>query len=407
MLNYFENNNNMLALTGAEAAAEAMKQIEPGVVPIYPITPQTPIIEKFAAYVAKGKVNSELITAESEHSVMSAAIGAAAAGSRAMTATSSVGLALMYEMLNIASGMRLPIVMNVANRALSAPINIHCDHSDTMGVRESGWIQIYCETAQEAYDNTILAVKLAEHKKVLLPVIVTQDGFITSHLMEKVETVADDKVRKFVGNYHYPYSLFDSSKKLTFGSLMLPNYFFEAKVAQFQAMENARKIYKQVAADWETIAGRKCSEIENYLVDNKTEAVIITMSAGAGTAKELAKELNDRGYKVGVVKIKLFRPFPYEELRATIKNIDNIAVLDRTLSFGSIPPLYSEVVQTLSMETRRHPTSKEQNRKQKIQSYVFGLGGRDLREKDVEGVYADLLSNKFSSETKFLNLNIQ
>jgi len=385
-----------IALTGAEAAAEAMRQIEPGVVPVYPITPQTPIIEKFAHYVATGKIKSEMITAESEHSVMSAAIGAAAAGSRAMTATSSVGLALMYEMINIASGMRLPIVMNVANRALSAPINIHCDHSDTMGVRDSGWIQIFCESAQEVYDNTILAVRLAEHQSILLPTVVNQDGFITSHLLEEVEILPDGKVKNFVGEYNYPYSFFAGKNNLTFGPLMLPDKFFETKVQQAEAMETVRKVYKELAVELEKITKREYSEIELFQVDKNTEAVIVTMSSSAGTAKEVARKLSKKGHKVGVIKVRLFRPFPYQELGKVLKNIKNIAVLDRTFSFGSVPPLYSEVIQTLYGAG---------DSGKKIQSYIFGLGGRDLREKDVKDVYADLFGNKFSTETKYLNLN--
>ncbi|MFH1182756.1 MAG: pyruvate ferredoxin oxidoreductase [Candidatus Moraniibacteriota bacterium] len=410
MPEYISNNQNYFALTGAEAAAEAMRQIEPGVVPVYPITPQTPIIEEFANYVAAGNVKTEIITTESEHSAMSAAIGAAAAGSRTMTATSSVGLALMYEMLNIASGMRLPIVMNVANRALSSPINIHCDHSDTMGVRDSGWIQVYCETAQEVYDYNILAVRLAEHSDILLPTMVMQDGFVTSHLLERMEIIPNDDVKKFVGDYKYPNSLLGDKTGLTFGALMLPEYFFEAKVAQHQAFEKSKQVYKEIASELEKITGRNYAEIELYGVDEKTEGVIITMSSAAGTAKEVARRINKKGGKVGVVKIRLFRPFPYAELGAVIKNITNIAVLDRTFSFGSFPPLYSEVIQTLNiMNGSRLPVSEHgagsgRDDNKLVQSYVFGLGGRDLREKDIKEVYADILGNKFTPEIKFLNL---
>lgn len=393
--NYRITEEGANALTGAEAAAEAMRQIEPGVVPVFPITPQTPIIEKFAKFSVVGKVKSEIITAESEHSVMSAAIGAASAGVRSMTATSSVGLALMYEILNIASGMRLPIVMNVANRAISAPINIHCDHSDTMGVRDSGWIQIYCESAQEVYDMTIMAVRLAENKKVMLPVMVCQDGFITSHLMEKLEILPDHKVKEFVGEYEYPYTVFDQKNIQTFGGLMLPEYFFETKVQQAEAMENAGDVFSEVGKELSKATQRDYSPIELSEVNEDTEAVIITMSSAAGTAKAVARKLAAKGQKVGVVKVRLFRPFPYVELGAVLKYIPKIAVLDRAMSFGSVPALYSEVIQSLY--------KTEYN--SKIQSYIFGLGGRDLREKDVKLVYSDLLSDKFSNKTKYLNLN--
>lgn len=393
--NYKIVDENVIALTGAEAAAEAMRQIEPGVVPVFPITPQTPIIEKFARFAAAGKVKTEIITTESEHSVMSASIGAASAGVRSMTATSSVGLALMYEILNIASGMRIPIVMNVANRAISSPINIHCDHSDTMGVRDSGWIQIYCESAQEVYDITILAVRLAESRKVLLPVMVCQDGFITSHLMEKMEVLPDNDVKNFVGEYDYPYSVFSEKNINTFGGLVLPNEFFEIKVDQAEAMEQAKSVYKEVSAELSEISKRDYSELELFQVDEDTEAVIVTMSSAAGTAKAVAQKLAKKGQKVGVVKVRLFRPFPYEKMGTVLKNIKKIAVLDRALSFGSVPALYSEIVQTLFRNNLDH----------KLQSYVFGLGGRDLREKDIKEVYAEILSDKFSTETKYLNLN--
>jgi len=403
MLSKFDNQNNT-ALTGAEAAAEAMRQIKPGVVPVYPITPQTPIIEEFANYVAKGEIKTEMITAESEHSVMSAAIGSAAAGSRTMTATSSQGLALMYEMLYIASGMRFPIVMNVANRAVSSPINIHCDHSDSMGVRDCGWIQIYSETAQEVYDHNLLAVRLAEHPDIMLPAMVMQDGFFTSHLLEKMEILSDGVVENFVGDYQYPYSLFSGSGRdakscvSAFGALMLPDYFFETKLAEHRAFEKARKVYKEIALELEKITKRSHSEIELYNISEKTEGIIITMSSAAGTVKEVVDRLNEKGKPVGMIKIRLFRPFPYAELGAVIKNITNIAVLDRTFSFGSVPPLYAEVIQSLRVG------AIHESPLQKIQSCVFGLGGRDLREKDVEEVYENILAENYTEESNFLNL---
>jgi len=385
-----------LALTGGEAAAEAMKQIRPGVVPVYPITPQTPIIEKFIDYVSKKEVDSEVINCESEHSVMSASIGAAAAGVRSMTATSSQGLALMYEMLGIASGMRLPIVMNVSSRALSAPINIHCDHSDVMGVRDAGWIQIYSESAQEVYDHNFLALKLAENEEVFLPAMVLQDGFLTSHLLERVEIIPPLEAEEFVGTYKYPFSLLEEKRKMTFGPLALPDKFFEIKVEQNKAMEKAKEIYKKVATSLSRLTHREYPEIELFGMDEKTEGVIILTGSSAGTAKEVAENLRKKGHLVGVIKIRLFRPFPREELGEALKKVKNIAVLDRTFSFGSVPPLFSEVASTVFCSEL---TGK------KIQSYVYGLGGRELREKNIEEVYADILGDNFSWETRFLNLN--
>ncbi len=393
-MSYFKQKTKYEALTGGEAVAEAMSQIEPGVVPIYPITPQTPIVEKFASIVASGRIDSEIITAESEHSVMSMAIGAAASGVRSMTATSSVGLAYMFEVLNIASGMRMPIVLNVASRALSAPINIHCDHSDVMGVRDSGFIQLWSETAQEAYDNTILAVKIAEHEEVRLPVMVVQDGFETSHTLEKVEKIEDEKVKKFVGNYSYPYSLLRSKHQKTFGPLVLPSHYLEIKTEQWRAFERSEKIFKEAGQELKKITGRNYPAVELFEVNEETEAVIIAMGASAGTIKASVKKLKAEGYNVGVAKIKLFRPFPYEALAKAIGHIGKIAVLDRAFSFGSRPPLFTEV--------RESFWSDNSSAKKQIQSYVFGLGGRSLKESQVEEVFADLLSNDFQERTRII-----
>ncbi len=394
-MSYFKQISQYEALTGGEAVAEAMRQIEPGVVPIYPITPQTPIVEKFASLVASGAVSSEIITAESEHSVMSMAIGAAASGVRAMTATSSVGLAYMFEMLNIASGMRLPIVLNVASRTLSAPINIHCDHGDVMGVRDSGFLQIFSESAQEVYDHTILAVRLAEDERVLLPVIVVQDGFETSHLLERLEKIEDSRVKKFIGEYHYPHSLLNPKKKSTFGPLVMPKDYLSIKVDQWEAMEGARKVYSELAEEMKKITGRDFSELELFQINDQTEAAVVVLGSSAGALKAMAKKLKEEeGYNVGVIKVKLFRPFPYAKMRKALKNIPRIAVLDRTFSFGSQPPLFSEVCQSLFNEDRIAD--------QKVQSYVFGLGGKTLKESEAEEVFADILSNNFSKKSKII-----
>jgi len=387
----FWDSEKRIAMTGGESAAFAMYQIEPGVVPVYPITPQTPIVEKFAQYVADGKVDTEIIPAESEHSVMSAAVGSASAGVRTMTASSSAGLALMHEILGVASGLRLPVVMNVVNRALSSPINIHCDHSDSMNARGMGWIQIFSESAQEVYDHNLLAVKISEHPEVLLPAMVLQDGFLTSHLMEAMEVLTSGEVKKYIGKCNYPYSLFKT--KSSIGSLMLQDYFFETKINQLEAMEKTRGVYKESAKELEKLTGRKYSEVEKYKVDKDTDAVIIVTSSSAGTARLVAEKLRRKGLKVGVVKIRLFVPFPYKELKSALKGIKNVAVLDRALSYGSIPPLYSEVEQAICKEGMN------------IQSYVFGLGGRDLREKDIREVYDDLLKGKYSEKPRFLNVD--
>ena len=258
----------LTALTGDQAVAEAMRQIEPDVVPAYPITPQTEIVMNFSQFVADGKVSTEMITVESEHSAMSACVGSAAGGARTMTATSANGLALMWEIVYIAASTRLPIVMPVVNRALSAPINIHCDHSDTMGARDSGWLQVYSENAQEAYENTILAVKIAEHQKILLPCMVCQDGFITSHAVEGIDVFPDDKVKKFIGEYSIKHSLLDVDNPVTYGPLDLQDFYFEHKRQQAEAMENALGVIPEVIAEFNKTFGRNHDLVEEYKLND-------------------------------------------------------------------------------------------------------------------------------------------
>ncbi|MEA3273691.1 MAG: transketolase C-terminal domain-containing protein [Patescibacteria group bacterium] len=381
-----------VALTGAGAAAEAMKQINPEVVPVYPITPQTPIVEYFAKMIADGKVDSEMVRVESEHSAMSATIGAQAAGVRAMTASSSAGLALMFEVLGVASGLRLPILMNIANRALSAPINIHCDHSDSMGVRDMGWIQIYSENAQEVYDHNFLALKLAE--KVMLPAMVMQDGFITSHAMENVELTSDEKIQEFIGEYQPENPLLNVDKPVTVGALQLTDYYFETKRQQIEAMKTADEIYGDLASQLSDITGRSYPKLETYGLED-AETAVLTMSSTAGTAQAIAKKLQERKkMKVGVIKVRLFLPFPQKELQEVVKDLKSLAVLDRAVSFGSTAPLAKEVKNAL-FDAKERP---------QIQSYVFGLGGREIYEKDIAKVYNTLVKGDISQEVKYIGL---
>ena len=374
-----------VAMTGAQAVAEAMRQINPDVAPVYPITPQTPIMETFAHFVANKKVDTELVRVESEHSAMSVAVGASAAGARVMTATSSQGLIYMSEVLPIASGLRLPIVMNVVNRALSAPINIHCDHSDSMACRDFAWVQIYSENNQEVYENTLLAQKLAE--KAELPVMVMQDGFITSHCLENVEILDDKNVKKFIGEYNPEFSLLKNN--ITYGAIQLPDYNFETKRQQADAMEMVKKIFIEVGEELSKLTGRKYGYFEDYKL-NDAKYVAVVLSSSAGTAKTVVDKLRKKGKKVGLLKPILFRPFPYEEIRNAL-NGKKIAVLDRSESFGAVPPLCAEIKNALGCKV-------------KIQSYVFGLGGRDLSGKDVEKVFDDLIKGKFDEKIKYLGL---
>ncbi len=371
------------AITGAEAAAHAMRQINPDVVAAYPITPATPIAETFAKFVADGDVDTEFIRVESEHSAMSAVIGASAAGARAMTATASVGLALMFEVVNAAAGLRLPIVMNVANRALSAPINIHCDHGDSMACKDACWIQIYSETNQEVYENTLLAMRLAEHAQVQLPAMVMQDGFVTSHNLEKVRLYPDDVVKNFVGEYKPQTKLLDIDNPICVGPLQLFDYFFETKKQQSDAMKVAKSEYLNVGKELSKITGNEYRYFETYQIED-AEAVVVVLSSTAGNAKEAVDNLRKEGKKVGVLKPILFRPFPYEEVAMVLHNVKNIAVMDRSESFGANAPLFSEIKNALYESTSRP----------KIQSCIFGLGGRDIFVKDIENIFNQLLEEK-------------
>jgi len=374
-----ENKNNLRALTGGAAVAEAWRQIDPEVVCAYPITPQTPIIETFAQLVAAGRVSSEVILAESEHSALSAIVGASAAGVRALTATSSQGLAYMAEILWVAAGLRLPIVMAVAARALSAPINIHGDHSDVMGFRDAGWIQLFCETAQEAYDLSLLAVRLAEDKKVLLPTMVIQDGFFTSHNVEPVKIYDDAAVRQILGERQAEYGLLNFEKPVSYGPLALPNYFFEIKYQQQQAMAQVPAALETVAGEFKNLLGQKYAWCEEYQMED-AEYALVVMGSAAGTAKDAVDELRAQGQPVGMVKIRLYRPFQYLALAQILQNCAGVAVLDRAMAPGAQAPLVSDVRLALS-SLKSAPL---------VSSYIYGLGGRDLYPEEIKNVFADL-----------------
>jgi len=382
------NNKNKLALTGGYAAAFALKQIEPDVMPIYPITPQTPIIETYAKFVADGEVETEMIEVESEHSAMSAAIGSSAAGARTATATSSQGLAYMHEMLYIASGMRLPILMVVAARALSAPLSIHGDHSDVMGSRDAGWVQIFCENPQEVYDKTIIGMKLAE--RVGLPVMVIMDGFNTSHSVENLEILDAKIVKKFVGEYQPEHSLLDIENPVTYGPVALQESYFEFKIDQEVAMAAVAEEYKKIAKEYTEISGRKYGLLEEYDLEG-AEKVLVLIGSVAGTAKDAIDELRKKGQKVGLLKIELFRPFPFDAIKDAmnrVSTIKEIIVMDRAQSIGSHPPLYSEIVNSLYQIL---------DTKYQIQSIVYGLGGRDVFKKQIEKILEGRFREKYLS----------
>jgi len=354
------------------------------------------MMQSFASFVADGKVDTELVNVESEHSAMSATIGASAAGARAITATSSQGLALMWEMLYIAASYRLPIVAPIVNRALSGPINIHCDHSDSMGARDSGWIQLYSEGSQEAYDNTIQAFRIAENKDVLLPAMVTLDGFIISHTMEALNVLDDKDVRNFIGEYDPATKLLDMDNPITIGPLHLPDFYFETKRAQAEAMERALPAILQVAEEYEKLSGRKYGLFEEYRLDDAEVATIVLGSA-AGTSKVAVDVMRDKGIKAGMLKLRVFRPFPGEQIIQAIKHVPAVAVLDRSISFGLHGgPVFNEV------------RSAAYGREIKMLAYVYGLGGRDLTVEHVSSVYADLMkaneSGKVESTYNYLGV---
>ncbi len=370
-----------VALDGDRAVAEAMRQVNPDVVAAYPITPQTEIVMRFSEFVANGEVVTEFIPVESEHAAMSATIGASAAGGRAQTATAGAGLALMWEVLWVASGTRLPIVMHVVNRSLSAPLNIHCDHSDSMGARDAGWVQLYDESVQEAYDNAIQAVRIAEHPDVMLPTLHALDGFILGHGLERLEVLPDDAVKGFIGTYTPAHPLLDVDHPVTYGPMDLADYFFEHKRQQAAAMEKALEVIPQVGEEFGQLTGRYYGLTEGYRLED-ADFVAVALGSTTGTAKTVVDELRDQGMKAGLLKLRCFRPFPAAAVAEALGNRRAVAVLDRSLSFGAQGnPLFLEVVTALYT----HGFSP------KVVNYAYGLGGRDTVPALIHQVYKDLV----------------
>ena len=385
-------------LSGNEAAATAMKQINPDVVAAFPITPSTEIPQYFSTFVANGTVDTEFVAVESEHSAMSACIGAEAAGSRAMTATSATGLSLMWEMIYIASSLRLPIVLSLVNRAVSGPLNIHCDHSDAMGVRDSGWIMLFSENNQEAYDNTLMAHRIAEHKDVMLPLMVCQDGFITSHAIENIELVEDDKVKEFVGEYKPEHYLLNKEEPIAVGPLDLQAYLFEHKVQQAEAMKRAKQVILDVAKDFEKMTGRNYGLFEEYQLED-AEIAIVCMNSTAGTTKYVVDNLRAKGIKAGLLKIRVFRPFPVDEIAKALSHVKAIAILDRADSLNAAGgALFEDVTSAMYVNNVHVPAV----------NYIYGIGGRDTKAEDIESVYTDLLeivkTNKIDNPYRYLGL---
>ena len=385
-------------LSGNEAVATAMKQINPDVVAAFPITPSTEIPQYFSTFVANSSVDTEFVAVESEHSAMSACIGAESAGSRAMTATSANGLSLMWEMIYIASSLRLPIVLNLVNRAVSGPLNIHNDHSDAMGVRDAGWIMLFSENNQEAYDNNLMAHRIAENENIQLPIMICQDGFITSHSIENIELEEDSEVKKFVGEYHPKHYLLNKEEPIAVGPLDLQAYLFEHKAGQGEAMKAAKQVILDVSKDFEKWTGRSYGLFEEYKIDD-AEIAIVCMNSTAGTTKAVVNKLRKNGIKAGLLKIRVYRPFPGEEITKVLSHLKAIAVLDRSDSLNAIGgALFEDVTSSMYIAKENVPTV----------NYVYGIGGRDTTEKDIESVYTDLTeiakNGKIDNPYRYLGL---
>jgi pyruvate ferredoxin oxidoreductase alpha subunit len=400
----------VLGLNGDEAVAFAVRQSDVDVVAAYPITPQTIIVEKFSEYVSNGEVNTEFVCTESEHSAITACLAAAATGARTFTATASAGMALMHEMLFVTSGCRAPVVMAVANRALSAPLNIHGDHSDSMAERDSGWIQLYAENAQEVYDSILQAFRIAEHLDVQLPIMIGLDGFTLSHTLENVQVLPDDVALKFVGTRQLPTVLthegrtvpykLDPDNPMTMGPVALQNYYFEFKRQQEEAMRNAYRIIQQVHDEYNELSGRKYGDglLEQYELTD-AEIVIVCLGSTAGTVKTVVEELRAKGIKAGLLRIRSFRPFPGTSIVQALQNTKAIAVMDKSMSFGGNGgPVFHEIRHAL-YDAKLHPF---------VVNYIYGLGGRDTSPTQILNVYEDLqkiqTTQKADEQVKYIGL---
>ena len=367
-------------MSGNEAVAHAIKQINPDVMPAFPITPSTEIPQFVATMIANGEIDTEFIPVESEHSSMSAAIGSSAAGARTLTATSSCGLAFMWEVLYVAASNRLPIAMAVVNRGLTGPLNINAEHSDSMGARDSGWLQIYAENNQEVYDNFLQAYRIAEHPDVKLPIMICQDGFITSHAVENITLWDDDKMKKFVGEYEPENYLLNPECPMAVGPYSITDYYMEAKRNQAEGMKNVSRVVKEVADEFASLSGRQYGLFEEYKTDD-ADYIMLLIGSAAGTAKQAVDDLRAKGKKVGVIKLRVFRPFPAEELAEAVKNAKAVAIMDRCESYnGNGGPLGSEVMAGL-FRSKVMITAV---------NYIYGLAGRDFTVNEVYDIFNEL-----------------
>jgi pyruvate ferredoxin oxidoreductase alpha subunit len=353
-----------IGLESSFSVSEAVRMANVDVISAYPITPQTHIVERISEMVANGELDAEFICVESEHSAMSACVGASAAGARVFTCTAGQGLELMHEVLYIPSSMRLPIVAVVANRALSAPLSVWGDHSDAMAIRDTGWIQIFAENTQQVFDLTLCAYRIAE--EVLFPAIVHIDGFHLTHVVGTVILPDQDQVDQFLPPYEYPLPL-DPERPVTMGCYAPPYIYSEIKKAQEDAFESTRGVIGKVWEEFNDIFGRFYSSVETYKADD-AKILILIMGSFSETARLAVDEMREKGMEVGLIRLRIWRPFPFEEFRRKLEGVELLVIIDRCISFGMGGPVCSEIKSALYNEEERP----------KIVNFIGGLGGRDL-----------------------------
>ena len=383
-------------MSGSEAVAKSVLQSNVDFVSAYPITPQTIIVERISDLVSDGDTKTTFVNVESEHSAISACVGASLAGARSFTATSSQGLALMHEVLYLTSGLRVPLVMAVANRALSAPINIHGDHSDMMGSRDSGWIQYYVENAQEAYDWVMQAFRIAEDDRVMLPFTVNMDGYVITHSVEPVTLIDQTAVDKFVPPRTAKTRL-DANNPMTFGTLTLPDYYSEFKRQQEEAMRTVPTVFDEVTSEFAQLIGRGYKQLVPFELEG-AKVIVVSLGSASGTIRYVARGLRNKGLPVGALRVGLFRPFPSEQFAKLVANADVVVVLERAMSLGSkCGPLASEIVNSLY----------DRPSQPRILDVIAGLGGRDLAPEAIEKLFKtglEAASNRSGLEMEFLGV---
>ena len=375
-------------ISANKAIAEAVKLAKPKVIPVYPITPQTSISEYLAQFVADGDLRAEYIRVESEHSAISAAVGASGTGVRVFTATSSQGLALMHEILFAAAGLRNPIVMANANRALSAPLSIWNDQQDSISQRDTGWMQFYAENAQEALDLVLQAYRISENNEVLLTSMVCVDGFILTHTVEPVDIPLQDTVDKFLIPYQPKHAYLDPEDPMSLGTFTDPNYYMEARYDMEVAMEGSKKVIKDVQKEFTEVFGREYDLVEEYMC-NDAEIILVAMGSICGTIKTVTDSLRTQGEKIGLLKVIAFRPFPKDEIQKSIKNADKIAVLDKNISFGIGGVLYNEIKAKIDVNAS---------------GFIIGLGGRDVSPDDIKTIVNETRNSNSDDKINWIGL---